>query len=289
VKLSRTDWKYVVDTLMVLSILGVTLIGLLMAFVIPEGRLEAGQSKYFLGLHRHQWGDIHLDLSLALAALVIVHVVLAWGWIKGKARGLFGRSWAAAVGLTVLAAVLVPALFWLAASKNDPAYAEFGEGRGGQGRRFVEAGRPAGELLDETSSPGNPGSPAAGPAMGGEPAAAPGLHQEKAVAGRMEEGTSEAVITGQMTLRDVERVTGAAAKEIAARLGLPPEVSLDERLGRLRRVHGFEMQALRDTVAELLRAKRPALTLDDIGRPTLVPDSRPEVGGMVFDMEGART
>lgn len=248
-KLSRTDWKYLVDTLMFLFLLGVTLIGLLMAFVIPEGRLEAGQSKYFLGLHRHQWGDIHLYLSLAFAALAIVHIVLAWGWIKGKARGLFGRSWAAAVGLTVLAAVLVPALFWLAASKNDPAYAEFGEGRGGQGRRFIEAGRPAAERLDETSS-GHPDSPAAGPERGGEPAAA----------GRMEEGTAEAVITGQMTLRDVERATGVAAKEISARLGLPPEVSLDETLGRLRRVHGFEMQALRDIVAELLRAKRPALS-----------------------------
>jgi len=257
-KLSRTDWKYVIDTLMVLSILGVTLIGLLMAFVIPEGRLAAGQSKYFLGLHRHQWGDIHLYLSLALAALVIVHVALAWGWIKGKARSLFGRAWAAAVGLTVLAAVLVPAFFWLAASKNDPAYAEFGTGQGGQGRRFVETSRPAAEALEGAAALGGPGAPAAGHAEGGEPSAATGLHQEKTIAGRMEEGTAEAVITGQMTLRDVERVTGVAAKEIAARLGLPPEVSLDETLGRLRRIHGFEMEALRDTVADLLRSRPPA-------------------------------
>jgi len=74
----------------------------------------------------------------------------------------------------------------------------------------------------------------------------------------MEETAAEAMITGQMTLRDVERITGVAAKEIVARLGLPPEVSLDETLGRLRRVHGFEMQALRDTVADLLRSRPPA-------------------------------
>jgi len=258
VRFSRTDWKYLIDTLMFLSLLGVTLIGLLMAFVIPEGRLEAGQSKFFLGVHRHQWGDIHLYLSLAFAALVIVHVVLAWGWIKGKARCLFGRAWAAAIGLTVLAAVLVPALFWLAASKNDPAYAEFGTGQGGQGRRFVETSRPAAEALEGAAALGGPGAPTAGHAEGGEPAVAPSLHQEKTVAGRMEETAAEAMITGQMTLRDVERITGVAAKEIVARLGLPPEVSLDETLGRLRRVHGFEMQALRDTVADLLRSRPPA-------------------------------
>jgi hypothetical protein len=38
-KPSRTDWKSVVDTLMFLCMLGIVLIGLLMGFVIPEGRL----------------------------------------------------------------------------------------------------------------------------------------------------------------------------------------------------------------------------------------------------------
>jgi len=256
-KLSRTDWKYIVDTLMVLCMLGIILIGLLMAFVIPEGRLEAGQSKVFLGLHRHQWGDIHLYLSLAFTALVAVHLIFAWSWIKGKARGLFGKAWKAVLGLTVMAAALVPAAFWLAAPKNDPAYAEFGEGRGGLGRRFAEIDRPATEPLKEAAAPHSPGAAVAAQDSTEQAAASPRLHEEKTVAGRMEEGPVEAVVTGQMTLRDVERATGVPAKDIAARLGLPAGVSLDETVGRLRRVYGFEMQTLRDTVAELLKAKRP--------------------------------
>lgn len=256
-KLGRTDWKYIVDTLMVLCMLGIILIGLLMAFVIPEGRLGAGQSKYFLGLHRHQWGDIHLYLSLAFTAVVVVHLLLAWTWIRGKAKGLFGRAWKAVIGLTVLAAVLVPAALWLAAPKNDPAYAEFGEGRGGLGRRFAETSRPAAEPLNEAAAMDSPESPVAAREPSEPAAAAPRLHEEKTVAGRMEGGPVDAVITGQMTLRGVERATGVPAKEIAARLGLPSDVSLDETLGRLRKVHGFEMQTLRDTVAELLKARRP--------------------------------
>ncbi|MBN2265253.1 MAG: DUF4405 domain-containing protein, partial [Candidatus Aminicenantes bacterium] len=132
---SRTDWKYVVDTLLFLCFLGLAAVGLLMAFVIPEGRVEIGQSKFFLGLHRHQWGDIHLFLSLAFMALAVVHIVLAWSWVKGKARALFGRAWKAGIGLTVLAACAVPLVFWLALSKNDPAYADLGMGRGRQGLR----------------------------------------------------------------------------------------------------------------------------------------------------------
>jgi len=46
-KLSKTDWKYIVDTLMFLCMVGIVLIGLLMGFVIPEGRLGPGQSKFF--------------------------------------------------------------------------------------------------------------------------------------------------------------------------------------------------------------------------------------------------
>ena len=256
-KLSRTDWKYTVDTLMFLCLVGIVLIGLLMGFVIPEGRLGPGQSKYFLGVHRHQWGDVHLYLSLAFAALIIVHIVLAWSWTRGKAKGLFGRFWKGAMALSVVAAVLVPAVFWLAASKNDPAYAEFGEGHGQQGRRVVESGRPALEPLDQAASTASAGAAAETRDPGGEAPAAPEVHGDKIVAGRQEAGTAEAVITGKMTLREVERATGIAAKDLAAKVGLPADVSLDETLGRLRQAYGFEMQAVRDAIAEILKAKRP--------------------------------
>ncbi|OGD26338.1 MAG: hypothetical protein A2V57_04545 [Candidatus Aminicenantes bacterium RBG_19FT_COMBO_65_30] len=257
-KFSRTDWKYIVDTLMFLCMLGIVLIGLLMGFVIPEGRLGPGQSKYFLGLHRHQWGDVHLYLSLAFTAVVVVHIVLAWSWVKGKAKGLFGRFWKGAMALSVVAVVLVPAVFWLAASKNDPAYAEFGEGQGQQGRRVVESGRPALEPLDQAASTASVGAPAAAREPG-VAAAEADVHGDKTVAGRQEAGTAEAVITGKMTLREVERATGIPAKDIVARLGLPSDVSLDETLGRLRQAYAFELQTLRDAVAKLLEEKRPPL------------------------------
>lgn len=256
-KLSRTDWKYIVDTMMVLCMLGIIFIGLLMGFVIPEGRLGPGQSKYFLGVHRHQWGHIHLYLSLAFTALVIVHIIFAWSWVKGKAESLFGKAWKAAVGLTVLTAVIVPLVFWIAASKNNPTYAEFGEGRGQQLRKVATSdGQPRGPL-SQAGAAARAEAPAATHDPKGEAAVRPDVHVDKAVAGRMESASAEAVITGRMTLREIEQKTGISAKDLAAKLGLPADVSLDETLGRLRQVYGFDMQAVRDAVAELLEAKRP--------------------------------
>lgn len=254
-KLSRTDGKYAVDTLMFLAFLGVVAIGVLMAFVIPEGPAEVGRSKYFLGLHRHQWGAIHLYLSLAFAGLVAIHIVLAWSWIRGKAATVFGRAWKAAVGLTVLASLAVPFAFWLASPKNDPAYAQFGAGRGRQSPRIVEPAHPQAipPPAAETAVAPPPEGAAEPPGEAPAPAAA---HEERLVAGRMESGTAEVVITGQMTLREVARATGVPAEDIAVRLGLPAGVALDTTIGRLRKSHGFEMQALRDTVAELLAARK---------------------------------
>jgi len=45
----------------------------------------------FLGLARSEWRDIHIYASLALAALVLIHLALHWRWIRCLPR-LFARS-----------------------------------------------------------------------------------------------------------------------------------------------------------------------------------------------------
>jgi hypothetical protein len=51
-----------------------------------------------------------------------------------------------------------------------------------------------------------------------------------------------------MTLREVEETTGVPVETILRELGLPAGISPEERLGRLRRQHGFEMYELREAV-----------------------------------------
>ncbi len=93
--MKKTTWKYLVDTLLFISITGIAFIGILMAFFLAEGPTSQAREseKYFLSLHRHQWGDIHLYLSLAFTALVVIHLILEWSWIKGETRQLFKKAW----------------------------------------------------------------------------------------------------------------------------------------------------------------------------------------------------
>lgn len=42
----------------------------------------------FLGLTRHQWGDVHFWIALSLIALLVVHLVLHWRWVVCQVKSL---------------------------------------------------------------------------------------------------------------------------------------------------------------------------------------------------------
>jgi hypothetical protein len=88
----KNDWKFIINGLMFVDICSIAVIGLIMAFVIPPGK-SPDVSKYFLGLHRHQWGDLHLYLSLALLLFLVVHLWFNWTWIQNSTRSYFGERW----------------------------------------------------------------------------------------------------------------------------------------------------------------------------------------------------
>jgi small-conductance mechanosensitive channel len=217
--MKKSDWQYLVDTLLFICIVGIAFIGFLMGLVIPKGPQASESAKYFLGLHRHQWGNIHFYLSLALVVFIIIHLVLSWSWIKGKARQLFLRGWKTMLILTAALSLLVLFLFWALYPRTPGAYEDYGVGR----RAKAEA------------SEGNLYS-----------------HEERIF---LREGQEEIVITGQMTLLDIESKTGISARSIADELNLPSGISFNETLGRLRRQHHFTMQEVRDAVGSLMKEK----------------------------------
>ena len=65
------------------------------------------------------------------------------------------------------------------------------------------------------------------------------------------QGLRRQEINGRLSLADIERQTGVSADAIIKKLNLPAGTSKDERLGRLRRRHGFSIQQLRDVVSAL--------------------------------------
>ena len=81
------------DVALFVDMCSIAVIGVFLGFVIPKGRIYDGSQKYFLGLHRHQWGDIHLYLSLLLLILLIFHIWFNWKWVVQSTKRYFGDKW----------------------------------------------------------------------------------------------------------------------------------------------------------------------------------------------------
>lgn len=198
-----------------------------MGLFIPKGPTAPESAKYFLGLHRHQWGNIHFYLSITFTVLVIIHLIFSWKWIKAKARQIFKGRWAAALILTAIASFLVLFLFWSLYPKVPGAYQDYGI-RDGERARRQQLSKERYLIPEEKE-------------------------EETLTRGSMAEDTSGILITGRMTLYDIENETGVPARKIADKLGLPSNAPLNESLGRLRKRYLFTMQDVRDAVANLMK------------------------------------
>jgi len=235
--MKKTDWKYLVDILMFLSMVGIILLGLLMAYVMESGPLVNESEKYFLGLHRHQWGTFHLYLSLFFIGILFLHLILEWSWVKGKSQTLFKTRWKHALLVLTVIAILIPFIFWIFTPKYPVEYTEFGRGQG-RGRiqqpeeaaassrlpRQKEA-QPQDTTTDRSVPPASTSSiQPQTPTKSTEEE----QHEPKKVSGWQETATSEIVITGRMTLREVQKSSGVRAENILAGLDLPQNLSLDE-------------------------------------------------------------
>ena len=110
--MKKNDWLYFVNALLFVDICSIFVIGLLLALVIPSGR--GGQAeKYFMGLHRHAWADLHYYLALFLVGLLILHVWLNWKWVIQSTKRYFPSRWKKALFALSSAWLIVLLLGWM--------------------------------------------------------------------------------------------------------------------------------------------------------------------------------
>ncbi|MBM9519609.1 DUF4405 domain-containing protein [Desulforhopalus vacuolatus] len=81
--MNKNNLKCVVDIVMFIDFCSVTMTGFFLGFIIPIGR---GVNKYFLGIHRQEWADIHLYFSLLFVFLLFLHLSLNWKWIVNTSK-----------------------------------------------------------------------------------------------------------------------------------------------------------------------------------------------------------
>lgn len=258
-----TDLRYAVDALLFVVLLGMAAIGVLLGFVIKEGPFSSGADKFFLGLHRHQWGSFHAYLSIAFVVLMVVHLILSWKWIRAKTKQIFGKGSTPVLVSIACLPLGVLFVFWTITPKNSEVYLSYGAGAR-MLSRISQAG-PAAVLPEAERAAEKPvGSPPSGtaprekerPLESPPPETAPEIRPAPPPAHESTHAELESLsITGQQTLHDVEVATGISARAIIARWGIPPDIPVNVPLGRLRRQHGFQMDDLRNIVAALLKEK----------------------------------
>jgi len=225
--------NYIVDLFALLVMLGMVGTGLLIKYQLPPGS-RGGHGMTLWGLDRHEWGDVHFWLAVALAALLVLHVALHWTWVLvvtmrfGRREGETVRVPAAAkrnfIGLVflLLIAALVGGFVWTA---NESVTHEAEERGGGRGHQVGLA-----HEVDEQAI----ATPERGGAQRGRRGGESAIH-----------------IRGSMTLGEVAAAAGVDLDALRGELGLPADTSADERLGPLRQRYGFEMSAVRTAVEAL--------------------------------------
>lgn len=81
--MNKNKLNIIIDSVMFVFLMAVAAIGLLMKFVLINGQqrwLEFGENVNItlFGLDRHEWGTIHLIMSLVLFVFLVLHLVLRW-------------------------------------------------------------------------------------------------------------------------------------------------------------------------------------------------------------------
>jgi len=78
--------NFIIDILMFICMMGIVSLGLLLKFILIPGKerwIKYGKNidLFWLGMDRHEWGDIHLIIGFVLIGLLFLHIVLHWKMI----------------------------------------------------------------------------------------------------------------------------------------------------------------------------------------------------------------
>jgi hypothetical protein len=98
--------NFLIDVLTFLVFFAMFWIGLLIHYVLPPsgGR---GHALTLWGMDRHDYGNAHFYLALAMVALIIVHLWLHWPWVCSILSNLFGASQPKRIRRTLYGTILL--------------------------------------------------------------------------------------------------------------------------------------------------------------------------------------
>lgn len=111
--MKRTDANFIIDCLAFVGFTFLASSGVLLTYLLPPG---SGSKLSIWGMSRHDWGDVHFYIAIAVLAVLALHLLLHWSWIAAvvKGRATYGTKYRVGLGLlavlTLLALASAPLL-----------------------------------------------------------------------------------------------------------------------------------------------------------------------------------
>jgi hypothetical protein len=108
----------VIDLIAAALMVGMAATGYILRFPLPPG-----SNKYLSlwGLTRHQWGDVHFWIGLALLGVILLHVILHWQWVAvsvrrklSAAKPASGSAWLSGLMTLVVLGAMLTVFAWAA-------------------------------------------------------------------------------------------------------------------------------------------------------------------------------
>ncbi len=240
----------VIDAVMFIVLMAMAGLGFMIKFIILPGYKAnevygSNVELRFLGLDRHQWGNIHLYLSLFFLFLLLLHIILHWRMIICIFRSMFSGAKTRLVLSLIVGAVgcfLVLGPFFV-----KPEITQF-QGRDMRHRSVIvneESGfSDIGVTVpDKTEQPAKniPEADRQANLKSGDETL---TIEDSDIEEEHHDGYESLNINGIMTLREVAERYNIGIEELAGAVKVPAEYA-DERLGRLRKRYGFDLNDLR--------------------------------------------
>lgn len=226
----------IIDFIMLLNMMALAGIGFLIKYVLLPGYKASevygnNSDLFFWGLDRHQWGAIHLYVALFLVFLLLLHIIFHWDMVvcilKKMVHGKTARIF------VLLAAGLISIILALGPFFLKPEVRQM-EKVHQHGRHAETIIQDQGNIQDQLQNQGQ-----LLPQVTANP------EERSSDSGRNH--FDELDIDGTMSLNDISEKFGIGVEKLAFVIGVPADKA-DERIGRLKKVYGFDINDLKEYV-----------------------------------------
>lgn len=238
----RAKLNLTIDIVLLLLLMTMAGIGFLIKYVLLSGEKRNviyGQNinLELLGMDRHQWGTIHLIISITFLVFILLHIIFHWKMIGCFFKRLIPQrvpriifSW----GISALGLFLL--LFAFAIEPNQVEYGNLYRHR----ERTAEMALEDVMMVVDTPEVKAAVKPHSVPAK---------LNTDHAKEHKHKADIDEYEVKGTQTLKQISTQYNVPSSYICKELGIPERFA-SERLGRLRKRYNFTMSDVSRAIAK---------------------------------------